>query len=77
MADKKRVQKKRRKKFLEVNVWQTQFGQVSVKAIYDIYSQKFNVEKHNMKKHSFSHCVNALRLLEDENYTPPQDVNSY
>jgi hypothetical protein len=44
---------------------------VSERAIYDIYSQKFNVELHNMKKYSFSQCVNALRLLEDPTYVEP------
>ena len=57
-----------RKRFVAVNVWQAQFGPVSERAIYDIYSQKFNVELYNMKKYSFPHCVNALRKLEDPTY---------
>jgi hypothetical protein len=63
--------KKARKKFLEVDVWRSQFGPVSERAVYDIYSQKFNVESHNMKKYSFPHCVNALRLLENPEYIAP------
>lgn len=74
MDNKKKVFKKTRrprKRFIAVDVWQTKFGPVSERAVYDIYSQKFNVELHNMKKYSFPHCVNALRLLEDPEYVAP------
>ena len=71
VPSKKRSNKKPRKRFVAVNVWQTKFGPVSERAVYDIYSQKFNVELHNMKKYSFSQCVNALRLLEDPTYIAP------
>ena len=64
--------KRVRKKFLEVDVWQKQFGIVSVKAIFDIYSQKFKDDEG--KKISFSHCVNSLRKLEDPNYKVPKDT---
>jgi len=66
---KKKISKKR---FLQVDIWQKTFGEVSVKAIYDVYSQKFNVEPRNMKKYSFPHCVNALRKLENPDYEPPK-----
>lgn len=75
VPSKKRTNKKPRKRFVAVSVWQKKFGPVSERAIYDIYSQKFNVELHNMKKYSFSHCVNALRLLEDPAYIAPTDVS--
>ena len=74
MDNKKVVSKKSkrpRKRFVAVDVWQTKFGPVSERAVYDIYSQKFNVELHNMKKYSFPQCVNALRLLEDPEYVAP------
>ena len=71
VTSKRKSNKKTRKRFIAVNVWQKQFGPVSERAIYDIYSQKFNVELHNMKKYSFSQCVNALRLLEDPAYVAP------
>ena len=71
VTSKRKVNKKPRKRFIAVNVWQKQFGPVSERAIYDIYSQKFNVELYNMKKYSFSQCVNALRLLEDPTYIAP------
>lgn len=67
--------KKVRKRFIAVDVWQTQFGDVSVRAVYDVYSQKFNVELHNMKNYSFSHCVNALRKLEDSDYKEPVNMS--
>lgn len=63
--------KRKKKRFLEVDLWQKQFGEVSVKAVYDIYSQKFNVDPRNMKKYSFPHCVNALRKLENPDYVAP------
>ena len=75
MANKKN--KKQRKRFLAVDVWRSQFGPVSVRAIYDVYAQKFNVEMHNMKNYSFSQCINALRKLEDEEYKAPVDQSSY
>ena len=74
MDNKKVVVKKTRrprKRFVAVDVWQTKFGPVSERAVYDLYSQKFNVELHNMKKYSFPHCVNALRSLEDPEYVAP------
>ncbi len=63
--------KKPRKRFIAVDVFQSQFGPVSERAVYDLYSQRFNVESHNMNSYSFSHCVNALRKLEDPNYIAP------
>ena len=71
VTNKGKSNRKPRKRFVAVNVWQKQFGPVSERAIYDIYSQKFNVELYNMKKYSFSQCVNALRLLEDPTYIAP------
>jgi len=64
---KKKLNKPRRS-FIAVDVWRAEFGPVSERAVYDIYSQKFNVELHNMQKYSFQHCVNALRKLEDPDY---------
>lgn len=63
--------KRPRKRFLAVDVWQTQFGPVSERAVYDVYAQKFNVESHNMRKYSFPDCVNSLRKLEDPTYKAP------
>lgn len=68
---------KSKKRFIAVDVWRSQFGPVSVRAIFDIYSQKFNVESHNMKDYSFQHCVNALRKLEDPSYEAPTSQSSY
>lgn len=64
--------KRPRKKFLEVDVWRAEFGPVSERAIYDIFSQKFNIEPHNMQKYSFQHCVNSLRKLENSDYVMPE-----
>lgn len=62
---------KRRKKFLDVDVWQKEFGIVSVRAIFDVFSQRFQIELSEMKNYSFTHCVSALRKLEDPNYIAP------
>ena len=75
-SKKKKSNKKPRKRFTDVDVWQTKFGPVSERAVYDIYSQKFNIELYNMKRYSFSQCVNALRLLEDPTYIAPTDKSS-
>lgn len=69
--------KKNRKRFIAVDVWRSEFGQVSVRAIFDVYAQKFNVETHNMRNYSLQHCINALRLLEDPEYEAPRDRSSY
>lgn len=78
MAKNTNTQRKprQRRKFLAVDVWQTQFGPVSETAIYDVYSTKFKVEQHNMKNYTFSHCVNALRKLEDPDYVAPVNSSS-
>lgn len=54
-----------RKRFVAVDVYQSKFGPVSERAVYDVYSQRFGVELYKMKKYSFQHCVKALRGLED------------
>lgn len=74
MANKK---KKNRKRFLEVDVWRKEFGPVSVRAIYDVFAQKFDIKTEDMKNYQFPDCVNALRKLEDPNYEPPKDQSSY
>lgn len=53
--------KKERKMYLDVDVFRSTFGPVSEKAVYDCFQTLFKVEKHNMRKYSFSHCVTALR----------------
>lgn len=68
--------KKKRQKFLEVDVWKKEFGPVAVRAVYEVFQTKFNVERHNMKKYSFSHCVDELRALEDPTYVRPQNQSS-
>mgnify|MGYP003636529631 CR=1 FL=1 len=75
---KKKVFKKKRaprRKFLAVDVWRSQFGPVSEKAIYDVFSTMFNVEIYNMKRYGFSHCLNALRRAEDPTYVDPVDTD--
>lgn len=68
---------KKRKRFIDVDLWRSEFGPTSVRAIYDIYSQRFNVEIHNMKKYSFQHCLNALRKLENPDYEAPTNQSSF
>jgi len=66
--------KKERKMYLDVDVFRAEFGPVSEKAVYDVFQTLFKVEKHNMRKYSFSHCVTALRknklnLIQQESIT--------
>ena len=67
--------KKEKKRFLEVDVWRKTFGPVSVRAIYDVFSQKMKVEPHNMKNYTLPMCINALRKLEDPTYEAPKDIS--
>jgi hypothetical protein len=60
MADIKKVRRPRQM-YKDVDVFRTKFGPVSEKAVYDVFQTTFNIEKHNMRKYSFSHCVTALR----------------
>lgn len=70
--NKAQKKKRPRERFIAVDVWRSQFGPVSERAVYDVYAQKFNVELHNMRKYSFSDCINALRKLEKPDYVAPQ-----
>ena len=65
--------KKSRKHFTDVDVWQKSFGPISVRAVYDCFAQRFGIETKDMKNYSFTHCVNALRKLENSDYIKPKD----
>lgn len=62
-------------RFKQVNVWQTTFGEFSTIAIFDIYSQKFNIPLREARRLKFTHCVDALRQLEDSSYIPHSERN--
>ncbi len=62
---------KRTKRFLAVDVWRTHFGEVSARAIYDVYATTFGIAPQNMHKYSFTQCVNGLRRHEDPDYLDP------
>ena len=57
-------------KFLSVDVWKSSFGNVATKAVFEIYAKTFDIEKTDMKNHSFRDCVDALRQLEKPDYKP-------
>lgn len=61
------------KGYIAVDVWRKQFGRISESAIKFIYQEKFGISDENMKKKDFSEMVNALRRLEDPDYTAPTD----
>jgi hypothetical protein len=65
MAESKKVRRPR-KMYLDVDVFRSKFGPVSEKAVYDVFQTTFKVESHNMKKYSFSHCVEALRRYKNK-----------
>jgi hypothetical protein len=71
MENKKKNKGSQKKQFLAVDVWRSQFGVISVKAIYEIFSAKFGVDQSKIRDYSFTHCVNALRRLEDPTYKDP------
>ena len=50
-------------RFKDVNLYQKAFSETSVKAVKEIYAQKFGVLKHNVKFLDFSKCVTELRKL--------------
>lgn len=53
-------------RFKDVNLYQKTFSETSVKAIKEIYAEKFQIQKHNIKTLDFSKCTNALRKLKEE-----------
>ena len=57
-------------RFKGVNVWRTSFGPIASLAVFDLYSQRFNVSLKEARREKFTHCVDALRQLEDPNYIP-------
>lgn len=65
MANKKL---KKRRLFLEVDVWRSEFAPVSVTAITDVFMQKFNLSNDEVKKYKFSECVEMLRKFENPDY---------
>ena len=71
MENKKKNKGSQKKQFVAVDVWRSQFGVISVKAIYEIFSAKFNVDPSKLRDFTFSHCVNSLRRLEDPTYKDP------
>jgi hypothetical protein len=62
--------KKIRARYTDVNVWAKTFGPIAVAAVFDVYSQKMGVPYSNAKKLNFTHCVEKLRVLEDDSYIP-------
>jgi hypothetical protein len=53
-------------RFKDVNLYQKSFSATSVKAIKEIYAEKFQIQKHNIKTLDFSKCTNALRKLKED-----------
>ncbi len=68
---------KKRFRAISVDVWRSRFGAHSVAAIFDVYSQYFNIPsqtmKKNQKRYTFSFCLNALRKVENPEYESPRD----
>jgi len=68
---------KKRLPFTAVNPWMTQFSPIAERAVYDVFVEKSGINPQNVRKYSFSHCVNFLRRLEDPEYKNPTDQQSY
>lgn len=62
---------RRIERIIAVDVWRPTFGEHSVNAIYKLHAELFKIKREDMRKYSFTHCVDAIRLLEDPNYIPP------
>ena len=79
MANQKKKKKKfqPRQPFLAVDVWRSEFGPVSVRAVYDVFQAKRKIKTQDLWNYSFSDCVNYLRKLEDPDYIPPKNKQSY
>lgn len=53
--------------FVDVDLYQKVFGDVSVKAIFSIYQREFEVSSFGMSTKTFSDCLYALRKLKTTN----------
>ena len=54
-------------RFKDVNLYQKGFSLTSIKAVREIYAEKFGVLKHNVKFLVFSKCLTELRKLKELN----------
>ena len=54
-------------RFKDVNLYQKGFSLTSIKAVREIYAEKFGVLKHNVKFLDFSKCLTELRKLKELN----------
>jgi hypothetical protein len=68
--------KNSKKSFIAVDVWRSQFGPISVRAIYEIFARTFSIEPSQMKDYKLPQCIDALRKLEDPTYECPQDKSN-
>lgn len=63
---------KKRNRFKGVDVWRPSFGEVSVKAIYELYRITFQRDPSEMKGVTFRQIVDELRCLDNPDYKPVQ-----
>lgn len=59
--------KPKKSNFLTVDVWRPSFGEVSSKAIFELYRTKSGCTQSEFKNTSFRTMVNYLRKLETNN----------
>lgn len=71
MIKKTSLKKEQKTKFIAVDLWQTQFSPISVKAVCELYAKKNGVKLSNVNAHSFSKYLNFLRKEENPDYIPP------
>lgn len=83
MSRNNKTQKRRKRseetpwlRYKGVNVWKTKFGTTAVAAVFDIYSQRFDIPLREARRLDFNHCVDALRKLEDPSYIPWKQRNN-
>ncbi|AGH56724.1 hypothetical protein Phi19:2_gp085 [Cellulophaga phage phi19:2] len=74
-ANKANAKPKTRKRFLDVDPFQSKFGPISEKAIFDVFLTKFNKKPESLVNYSFSDCVNALRELELKEQEAFDEIN--
>lgn len=71
MIKKSNSKQEQKTKFIAVDLWQKEFSPISVKAVCELYAQKMNLKLSNVNQHSFPKYLNALRVLEQPDYIPP------
>ncbi len=62
------LKKKRKPRYIAVDIWRKEFGPISVAAIFEVFSNKTQIPIGKVKKMNFNTIVDTMRQWEDPEY---------